>query len=146
MLTQNVKLMKGVQRVVPSVVWFDRFNKFPRSAGQLFYKFIAPIISVGEVPATVGDRKVDLVWEEYWFGLAPIDGPCKNIETAPQGVDVGSGFDVEREREGLFFAQNKYIIDGIRWYLSDDHINVAFEPELKPLLKAWKMGYGPVYT
>ena len=146
MLTQNVKLMEAIQRVVPSVVWLDRFDKFPRSAGQLLYKFIAPIISIGEIPAAVCDGEVDLVWEEYWFGLSPIDSPCENIEAASQGVDIGTGLDIERERERLFLAENKRIVEGVRWYVSDDHIDVAFEPELKPLLKEWNVGYGPIYT
>ena len=143
-LTQNVELMERPKRFIPSLVRLDRFDQFPRSTRQLPYKFYSPIVSGREVFGAVSDGKINIVWEQHYFSRGESAG--QDVETAPNCIDVGTGLDVECERENAFFARYHDIVLGIRWRIHDDYFDVIMEPGCEALFEIWKLGYGPLYA
>lgn len=146
-LSNNVELMEGPKKIIPSLVWLQRFDDTSFLGGQGLYKF-SPFeaFSVGDSSSqdagVANDGEVSLVNER--LAVAVGESASQNVETATNGVDVCASFDLERDWQRAFLNRHHDIVRGVIWQLFDDHVNVIFEPSIKPLLKNWEIGFGPI--
>ena len=69
----------------------------------------------------------------------------QNVQRTADCIDVSPTLDAEGQRERLFFEQYQEVVLGILFYISNAGMQVGLEPSLQPLLKGWKIGFGPVY-
>lgn len=51
---------------------------------------------------------------------------CKDIKATPNGVDVCTSLDLERDRQLLFLHCQNNIVGARRWLLFDDDVDVIF--------------------
>lgn len=143
-LPDNVEIVQGKKRVVRSLVRFATFKQFSVGTGQLAYEFGPGIIPGREVVGAVGDREIDFPGVEHEW-LPVIDSPSDHIETTTDGVDVSSGLNIERKRQGIFFDRKKDVFRVVRWQLTDHCMDVIAAPGFETLRERWEIGFGPIY-
>jgi hypothetical protein len=144
-LSDNVQIVQGAKELIPiwSSVRFQRLDDTSFLGGQGLYEFV-PFVSLPreeDCPAA-GDRKVSIINKR--LAVSVCERRRQNVETASNGIEINSCFDLETERERLFCRDYNYIVRNIRWQLSDIHIHVFAEPSIKPFLKEWEIGFGPI--
>lgn len=141
-LADNVEQMEGVQKPIPSLVRSERFYDLSYIGGEGLYEFVPLVIAPFKVIETGRHRKVSIV-KKRW-AVAHGQGGGKNIEAAPNSIDVRPGFDVEAEGKRLFFERYHLVVRNVRWKIFNTHIDVSVEPTIQSLTEGWEMGYGPV--
>jgi len=142
MLTHDVELMQGVERFVPSIIRFQRFNLCSLDIWQPFYKFMSLIATGGEGVGAAGDWKIGVVWPTR--AVAYCERRREHIQTAANGMDVHAEIDIERERQESFLRAHYDAVRNWRFRLFDAYVDVIGEPGGHPLFEGWEVGYGPI--
>jgi hypothetical protein len=145
MFSHNVEIVESAEQMVPilSSVRFQRFDDSSFFGGERLYEFVAFVSLPGEEDCFIGgDGKVSIINKR--LAVAVRQSGSENVKTASNCVEVDPGFDLESERERLFFCDHHPIIGNVRWQLSDRYMNIIAEPSIKPLLKKWEVGFGPI--
>ena len=95
MLSVNVEQMESMQASIPSLVRLQRYEDVSFLDGEGLYEFV-PFVTPGEKDfLTSRNRKVRIV-NKRWAVAAGERG-SQNIQAASNGVEVGTGFDIEGE-------------------------------------------------
>jgi len=141
MLSHNVEHMKGVKQLIPSLVRFQLFDDISFRCGERLYEFTPLVVSPGEFLGAVGNREVSVVNKR--LAVAVSERRSENVETASDRVEVSASFDLESQRQRLFFNRHEGIVRGMKWLLSDGHVQVLIKPNIKALLEGWELGFGP---
>jgi hypothetical protein len=142
MLSHNVEQMEGIKKFVPSIVRFQRFDDRSFPCGERLYEFAPLVAAAGENVATFDYGKVGVI--NKVLAVAVSERRSEDIEAASDRIDVGAGFDLKRQRQRRFVNSNYSIVQGIRWQLFDDYLNVFIEPSVKARLEVWELGFGPI--
>jgi len=140
--SNNVEVMEGVKGFVPSFVWGEVFDDISYLGGEGLYEFVPFVIPARESIVTGRHGKVSIVNKSWAVALGK--SHRKNVKAASDCVEVGSSFDLERERERFFLRGYNEIVRHIRWQLFDAYIDVRFAPGIEPQLKGLELGCGPV--
>jgi hypothetical protein len=138
MLSHNVHLMEGEQRIVPSFVRLELFDFVDVWGSKPLYLFHPTRI---ENVQTSGDGKVNFVNLRY--AVASGERYSKNIERTAQGMDNDAGMNIDQSwRVGdIDFMR---IHSAIRIELSRLGIRVRLEPGTDLGIKDLYLGYGPI--
>jgi hypothetical protein len=142
MLSSNIKIVEGEDKFIPSVVRFQRFDDKSFSVRDRLYEFGTLVITCDKDIVTLDDREVCVV--NKVLAVATGERCGENIQAAPNCIGVSSDLDLERQRQRGFSGVYNEIISGIFWNLFDDHLQVVVEPSIKPRLKGWELGFGPI--
>ena len=141
-LPHDVEMVEGIERFVPSLIRFQRFDDRFFGCGQPLYEFASFVPPTCENSGALGYRKIGFVVPTY----AVANGQCsrENIEAATNDVDVGAKLDVERERERAFLDRYYPVVRRWRWRLFKADFDVVGEPGCNPLSEGWELGIGPI--
>lgn len=145
MFSDNVQIMKGAEEMVAvsSSVRVQRFDDSSFLGGEGLYEFVPFVSLPGEEDCSAGgDWEVGIINER--LAVAVGQGTRQNVKAASDGIDVDASLDLEGERERLFLRDYYHIVRNIRWLLSDSNVHIFVEPSVKPLLKQWEVGFGPI--
>jgi len=145
MLSQNVEVMESAERIVTclSFVRFQRFDDSSFLGGKGLYEFVPFESLTGYKDCSArSDREVGIIFKS--LAVAVSKRVRENIQAASDRIQVDTSLDLERERERLFFFGHYHIIRNIRWLVSDRQANIIVEPSIKPFLKGWEIGFGPI--
>lgn len=143
-LADNVEVVDGVKRVIPSFVRLVKFEDFPSGSAQLLYEFRPLVVSPRKIVSAVGDGKVNIVRMKYGWRLSHGKRPSEDIEAASNCVDVSPGFDTKRDWQ-VRLANYHQIVRAIRWCLTDHDCTISIEPSIYPSLEGWYAGFGPIH-
>lgn len=141
-LADNIEIVEGVKKIVPSLVRFARVDDTSFLGGDGLYKFV-PFVSPAD-PDLLARHNWEVSVINKRLAVALGKRGRENIETATDSVDVRASLNLECERERRFFLCNENIIRNVRWLLSEHQLNVVVEPSIQTLLKGWEIGFGPV--
>lgn len=141
-LSDDVQQMEGIQKSIPSLVRFQRFDDTSFLDGEGLYEFMPLVIPSRELLLAGSDGKVSIVNKRLAVAVRQCAG--EDIEAATNGINVSASLDLERERQRLFFSSQNNIIRDIGWRLFDDHIEIVFKPGIRCLSEGWEFGYGPI--
>lgn len=140
MLAQNVQTVKGPEGVIPSIIWFERFDRGNLALGKPLFAFDAC-------------QRIDKVVEasKNWemrisariCAVACGQGSCDQIKAATQRIDDRSHPSIECERERLIVDYRR-IATTIKVWLFGDVIGISADPFDKALLEQWDLGIGPI--
>ena len=142
MLSHNVEQMEGVKQFIPSIVRFQRFDDRAFPCGERLYEFTPLVAVAGEDGSTVDDGKISIV--NKVLAVAVSERRSEDIEATSDSINVGTGLDLECQRQWRLLNSSDDIVRGIRWQLFDDHLNVFIEPSIKARFEGWELGYGPI--
>jgi hypothetical protein len=142
MLAHDVEMMEGPQQFVPTFVWFQTFDNLSFGRGKPLYEFGSLVIPCGKSSGTVGDGEIRVFGLRHVVALG--ESCSEEIERAADGVDVGSDFDIEGERQRLFFDRYYHVMRGWRIRLFDTCADIEMEPGVDAIFEGFELGYGPV--
>lgn len=138
----DIELMEEPQKVVPSLVRFERFYNPSFGIGESLYEF-APLDSL-KCDGVGSNGEVHLVFSHLVAAKPFKEAVCQHIKGATNGVDIDSKFDVEPQGEVFSAEDCQNIVLNMRLRLFDTRVEVIFHPSVELLLKGWEIGYGPV--
>ncbi|MGC1368867.1 MAG: hypothetical protein WA831_03380 [Methylovirgula sp.] len=141
-LSQNIQLVQSPEGVIPSTVRFERFDYLTLGWGESFYELYPLVVLAEKGDFALGDWKVDVLTFSHPVALSERGG--ENIQGTANCVDIGSGFDVEREWERLFLESYDKIVRGIFFELTDTYLKASFDPSIYACVEGLEIGFGPV--
>jgi hypothetical protein len=145
MLPDNVQIVQRAEEMIPvlSSLRVQRFDDSSFLGGERLYEFVPFVSLPGEEDCLAGgDRKVSIVSKR--LAVAVRQNARQDVEAASNGVEADASFDLECERERLFFRDYHHIIRNVSWLLSDSQVHIIAEPSIKLLLQKWEVGFGPI--
>lgn len=142
----NVELVARPDVVIPSLIRLEVFDDGKGILGQALYKFYSLVVPSRKVIETVGHGKVNVGRVRDRLCVTSSDSNGENVQAASNGVDVGSGFDAEFERQLRFLSRYYAIVSRWCWIISDSYFNVVAEPSVESVFEGWEFGYGPIDT
>ncbi len=141
-LPNDVEVMEGEQRLVPSLIRFQRFDDHALGRGQPVYEFTSLVASASEDCLAVNDGEISVFRLTYAVAIG--EGGSENIEAASDRIDVCTKLDIERAREKRFFDSYYDIVSRWRWRIFNTNINVESEPGFNPFSERFQLGFGPI--
>ena len=142
MLTSNVEAMEGPKGCIPSLVWFEQFDRGALPRGKPLFAFDASDGIEKIVEGSV-DWKVRVATR---IGAVPRgQSRSEQVQTAPQRSDDCSDPRVEGEWKRLIVDYRR-VASAVRVRLYDDRIGIGALPIDEPLLQQWDLGFGPLQS
>lgn len=85
---------------------------------------------------------MDFIWPRYAMAIS--QSGSQKVQAGPDGIDVRTSLDIERERELTFFDRYYGIVSSWRWQIFDTDIDVGFKPISDFPAERWELRYGPI--
>jgi hypothetical protein len=141
MLAHDVELMEGPQKVIPSIIRFQRFDDVSFGRGKPLYAF-----ETGERVDKVVEAAVnrEVGFRVLTFAVARRERAGEDIQATANRVDVSPCLDIECQRQRLFFDRYYELVRNIRIRVFEGYFNIEMEPGVDPFVEGWELGYGPV--
>ena len=141
MLSDDVEVVQGIKKRIPSFVRLQRFDGRDLSIGEPIFLFDVVQIS-GESALKLMNWEFSVSVRLYAVSLG--EGSGDHIEGASVGIDDQSRFDIDERVERDFFSRHYELVRGIRIILEPEFIRVTTHPGKEALLQNWDLGYGPL--
>ena len=144
MLPYDVEVMEEPQRLVPSVVRFERFDGGSLFVRKPLFSFfvIDPQYWIDHGEFASEDWKMPIAIRSFAVALG--EGARNEIEGASQRVNDRPDPSIERQGKRLFLNSYNQIIARLRVSLTHLAIGASLSPFVEGLLEQWDLGYGPV--
>jgi hypothetical protein len=141
-LSDNVKIVEGIDKPIPSAVRFQIFDDKSFSLRERLYEFGTLVLPPSKARFALRSGEISVICKVLAVAVGERDR--ENIQAAANHIDVSASLNLELQRKGSFYDRHHEIIDGIVWRLFDDRIDVILEPGIETLLEDWELGYGPI--
>lgn len=138
-LSHNVKVMKGGERVIPSIVWLETFDGRFVGGREPLYLFDSPLFKAGEV---FSDGEIDIIWPYVAVSLGQGDG--NKIQATSDHVNDRPDFSIDCQREEMVDLQLGDLLSRLNIWLSDDAIWATIAPRSNAPAERLDLGYGPI--
>jgi hypothetical protein len=150
MLSRNVELMEGPQRVVPSIVRAERFEdievvyrqpslRFAR--GQPCFSFYS-MQGISEFIEAAEKREVCIRAGRHAIAIS--QGSGKEIKRTSEGIDDGTDAGIDDGWQWRLFTKYSNFLSGLRINLYKLYPNIRVSPSVKPINEEWQLGFAPV--
>ncbi len=145
MLPHNIEIVQSAEQTIAvlSSVRFQRFDDSSFLGGEGLYEFV-PFVSLTGQEDDLGGSNGKVCLINKRLAVAIRQSASHDVKAASNCVKVDASFDLESNRERLFFRDHHHIIGNIRWLLSESQVNIIAEPSIEPFLKGWEIGFGPI--
>jgi hypothetical protein len=138
----DVKLVEERERLVPSLIRFQRFDTRAFGRRESLYEFGSFVAPGEKFLRAPRDREIRFIWPRYAVAVSERSG--ENVKATADDIDVRAGLNVESARERAFFDRYYGIVCRWRWHILDVQINVDAQPIIDPFLEGWELGHGPL--
>jgi hypothetical protein len=138
----DVQLMHGEQKIIPSFVWVEVFDRYSVLFGKPVYFFDSPVHRVNKFLRVPPDREINVSWREGAVSLGKRDS--EQIKAASQTVNDKPDFDVDDWIERFNIREFNMRFPKFRVVFLDETVRAIVSPGVDSADELWDLGFGPV--
>jgi hypothetical protein len=139
MLSRNVHLMEGVERVIPPLVRRESFDGRPVLSGKPLYVFRTRVREHG---GARGNGEGYVFYIRSAVALGERDG--QDVEAAADAVYDRAGLGVDEKRERISDLVLEGMLAALRIEISHEFVGARFLPGFDASGQSFELGYGPI--
>jgi len=140
-LAQNVELMEGPKKIIPSFVWVERFDDRNFSGGKPLFAF-DPVKWIDHVLSAGEDGEMRIAARRY--AVACSKRGTKKIKGTSERSYDGAEFGMEDRGQFLFRSRYGRDLAGWRILIYRHQLHIACLPDTKPAGEDWELGFAPL--
>lgn len=142
MLSQNVELVEGIQKMVPSFVSLCTFDRGSLYGGYPLFVFHASYGSQ-KIIGALSNREMGVAIR--FFAIALNQSRHEQVEGASSGINNCASISLNQGIERNFgVSDQQFPVDVIRIRLFDDFVWAQPLPGHESILQDWDLGLGPI--
>lgn len=145
MLSDAVKVVQGVERVIPSLVWLELLDDRAVGLGKPAYFFDDWPTTIGtgvESFMAGGDGKVSISWPYVAVSLGQCDG--QDVQAAPNHIENCASLRIDHGVQFRHHGRLDDFVSGISISLSDSAVWISALPCNNSFSQGADLGYGPI--